>query len=308
MAKSERLAGEVVDLSIEGARDVVAAACASINWNRLERTYGAIRDEERLATRAWDVIDSLAASFEPNTEDIPLGPMRRVIIRRFAAGIQAGLQLESPAAYDLTARLFGAMDWENLTGQRPIMSPSVPLYRHVERKTDDGLRSYLEPTSAALIAEEEVEAETALLDPNTKADIALRHFGHRSDLLGAASIACSAAIEAGRYEQALYCANNAIEALRRVLPDEAAPISARTRSNLYWRELLGARVLLARRLGDRTRKAALQTQYALAGLESFAQGGPATPGMLATPLAHRSRFRVIHPATSPVPKHATNGR
>lgn len=304
LTKSERLSLEIEGLSFEAARDVIAAACASINWRRLERAYGAVRDEERLASRAWDVIDSLAATFEPTPADIPLDAMRRVIVRRFATGIQAALQLEPPAAHDLTARLYGAKDWEELTGQRPIMSPSEPLYYYVERQTDDGIWGYLEPTPAALVAEEEVAAETALLDAESRTDIALRHFSHRSDLLAAAAIACSSAIESGRYGEALYCANKAIEALMRALPEEPAPLSTLSRSNLYWRELLGARVVLARKLGDKTQKAANQTQYALGRLEAFAPAGPPTPGMMATPLAHRSRFRLVRPAALLIPEHA----
>ncbi|WP_244814153.1 hypothetical protein [Caballeronia sp. Lep1P3] len=294
LIKSERLSQEVEGLSFEGARDAVAAACQSIHWERLTRAYGAIRNQQYLVNGAWDVISSLPATFEPKPEDIPLNAMRRIIIREFASGMQAALRLEAPAAHDLTARLYGVPDWFTLTGPRVVMCPATPLYQYRERATVDGTVAFLEPSSAALIAEEEIEAETALWNADRRADIAMHHLAHRADLLAAGAIACSSAIEAGRYEQALFCANRVIQAMKPVLPAELAPLSMRSRSNLYWREVLGAWVAAVRKLGPVAEASRRQQRYVFRALERFdATRNVRENGSPATPLAHRSMFKVV---------------
>jgi hypothetical protein len=294
LIKSERLSQEVEGLSFEGARDAVAAACQSIHWKRLTRAYGAIRNQQHLVNGAWDVISSLPATFEPRPEDIPLNAMRRIIIRDFASGMQAALRLEAPAAHDLTARLYGVPDWFTLTGPRVVMCPATPLYQYRERVTVDGTIAFLEPSAAALIAEEEIEAETALWNADRRADIAMHHLAHRDDLLAAAAIACSSAIEVGRYEQALFCANRIIQAMKPVLPAELAPLLTHWRSNLYWREVLGAWVAAVRKLGPAAEVSRRQTRYVFRALETFsATRNIRENGVPATPLAHRSMFRAV---------------
>ncbi|MFL9906780.1 hypothetical protein [Paraburkholderia sp. RL17-337-BIB-A] len=294
LIKSERLSQEVEGLSFEGARDAVAAACQSIHWARLTRAYGAIRNQQDLVNGAWDVISSLPATFEPRPEDIPLNAMRRIIIRDFASGMQAALRLEAPAAHDLTARLYGVPDWFTLTGPRVVMCPATPLYQYRERVNVDGTVAFLEPSAAALIAEEEIEAETAFWDADRRADIAMHHLAHRDDLLAAGAIACSSAIEAGRYEQALFCANRVIHAMKPVLPDELAPLSIQSRSNLYWREVLGAWVAAVRKLGPVAEASRRQKAYVFRALEGFdAMRYVRENGAPATPLANRSMFKVV---------------
>ncbi|MFM0218091.1 hypothetical protein [Paraburkholderia caledonica] len=294
LIKSERLSQEVEGLSFEGARDAVAAACQSIHWERLTRAYGAIRNQRHLVNEAWDVISSLPATFEPRPEDIPLNAMHRIIIRDFASGMQAALRLEAPAAHDLTARLYGVPDWFTLTGPRVVMCPATPLYQYRECITVDGAVAFLEPSAAALIAEEEIEAETALWNADRGADIAMQHLAHRDDLLAAGAIACSSAIKAGRYEQALFCANRVIQAMKPVLPDEHAPLSTRSRSNLYWREVLGAWVAAVRKLGPAAEVSRRQTRFVRQALEAFGTTSSARgPDVPATPLADRSAFRLV---------------
>lgn len=294
LIKSERLSQHVEGLSFEGARDAVAAACQSIHWERLASAYGAIHNQQHLVNGAWDVISSLPATFEPRPEDIPLNAMRRIIIRDFASGMQAALRLEAPAAHDLTARLYGVPDWFTLTGPRVVMCPATPLYQYRERVTVDGTVAFLEPSAAALIAEEEIEAETALWNADRRADIAMRHLAHRADLLAAGAIACSSAIEAGRYKQALFCANRVIQAMKPALPDEHAPLSTRSRSNLYWREVLGAWVAAVRKLGPAAEASRSQKGYVFHALKGFETAqGVREGGVPATPFAHRSAFRLV---------------
>lgn len=94
LAKSERLSREIDGLSASGARDVVAVACTSINWEsweRLVRACGAILSPENLHDEAWDLVGSLGAAIGPTDiqptacSAVQLKPARQVLRGRVTA-------------------------------------------------------------------------------------------------------------------------------------------------------------------------------------------------------------------------------
>lgn len=126
LEKSERLTVELNGLSAAGARDVVAAACYSINWERLTHAYGAILTPWHLEEEAWDIVSSLGAAIEPECTRRPLRSVEKFLVQQFARGIQGALGIEVPEAYELTARLYGFPGWTAAAGPR---APSFQMSR-----------------------------------------------------------------------------------------------------------------------------------------------------------------------------------
>jgi hypothetical protein len=145
------------------------------------------------------------------------------------------LRFSAPDANDITARLYA----EGVQGGVAV-----------------GFRC---PTAAASRAEEEIEAATAFLDVDSSADIAMQYLEHSDDLPASAAIACSAAVDAGRYEQALFCADRATRTAASVLPPRPEPLPSQSASNRYWLEIRAARLAALRKLGH-TRDAAAELQ------------------------------------------------
>jgi hypothetical protein len=294
LEKSERLAIELYGLSAAGARDVVAAACYSINWERLTRAYGAILTPEHLEEEAWDVVSSLGAAIEPESTRRPLRPVEKFLAQQFARGIQAALGIEAPDAYELTARLYGFPDWTAAVGPRAPMFPDVPLYRYCERTTAEGMRGFLEPNAAARAAAEDIEAATVGLAVDARAEIAMQCLGQRDDLLAAAAIACASALEAERPGQAIFCAGRTIRSIQPVFPGTVAPLSNQSPSNLYWRQVLSSWLVAVKKLGpdaDITKKQVLDATRCLDAFEPAS--GAWETGTELTSLARRSLFRLV---------------
>jgi hypothetical protein len=294
LEKSERLAIELDGLSAAGSRDVVAAACYSINWERLTRAYGAILTPEHLEEEAWDVVSSLGAAIEPDATRCPLRPVEKFLAQQFARGIRAALGIEVPEAYELTARLYGFPDWTATVGPRAPMFPDVPLYHYCERTTAEGMRGFLEPNAAARAAAEDIEAATVGLRADARAEIAMQCLGQRDDLLAAAAIACTSALEAGRPGQALFCAGRTIRVIQPVLSSPVAPLSNQTPSNWYWRQVLSSWLIAIKKVAadaDITEQQVLDATRCLDAFEP-ASGAWETDTEL-TSLARRSLFRLV---------------
>ncbi len=294
LEKSERLAIELNGLSATGARHVIAAACHSINWERLTRAYGAILTPEHLEEEAWDVVSSLGAAIEPECTRRPLRSVEKFLVQQFARGIQGALGIEVPEAYKLTARLYGFPDWTAAVGPRAPMFPDVPLYRYCERTTAEGMRGFLEPNAAAHAAAEDMEATTVGLGVDARAEIAMQCLGQRDDLLAAAAIACASALEAERPGQAIFCAGRTIRSIQPVFPGTVAPLCNQSSSNRYWRQVLSSWLIAVKKLGPAADITEQQLLDATRCLDAFEPASAAwETGTELTSLARRSVFRLV---------------
>jgi len=156
------------------------------------------------------------------------------------------------------------------------------------------MRGFLEPNAAARAAAEDIEAATVGLAADARAEIAMQYLGQRDDLLAAAAIACTSALEAGRPGQVLFCAGRTIRAIQPVLSGPVAPLSNQTPSNQFWRQVLSCWLISVKKMGPHADITEHQVRDATQCLDGFEPASGAwETGTCLTPLARRSLLRLL---------------
>ncbi|QIE30369.1 hypothetical protein SBC2_84460 (plasmid) [Caballeronia sp. SBC2] len=160
VAKAAYLRELVPGLTGAASRDAIAICSVQSNWRRVEQLCDGIDGREVLEALGWEAIGILPASYEPRHDEFPLAPVPMVGVRAFAKRLEAGMHIEAPCAHRLTATLFGAPDWEAVSGPRRFIPLSEPLYTY-RQSAGEVHFAHLVPCAGLERVEEEIEASQA---------------------------------------------------------------------------------------------------------------------------------------------------
>jgi hypothetical protein len=198
VAKAAHLREFVPGLTSAASRDAIAICSGEGNWRRVERLCDGIDVRELLEAQGWEAIGILPAAYEPRQDEFPLAPVPMVGVRAFAKRLEAGMRIEAPHAHRLTATLFGAPDWEALSGPRRFIPPSGPLYTY--RQSAGEVRfAHLVPCAGLERVEEEIEALPAYHRSASLPALVIRDVGDRPSLLASAVLVAGAHVCGGNY-------------------------------------------------------------------------------------------------------------